>query len=44
MYSNLIGIAGISADDVWAVGSYDASGVWYPLNDHWNGQTWTISG
>jgi hypothetical protein len=43
MYSNLIGIAGISADDVWAVGSYTASGPPYPLYDHWNGQNWTIS-
>jgi hypothetical protein len=43
-YSNLIGLAGISATDVWAVGSYQPSGGdWNPLYEHWNGQSWTIT-
>lgn len=42
-YYDLFSLAGISADDIWAVGTYTPDGsVWYPLYEHWNGTTWTI--
>ena len=44
-YYDLFGLAGISADDIWAVGAFTPDGsVWFPLYEHWNGKAWTIVG
>ena len=40
--SNFTGVSAISASDVWAVGSYTAGGVQWPLTGHWNGTAWTL--
>jgi len=41
----LFGVASISAKSVWAVGYYqnDSNGNHYPLIEHWNGSTWSIT-
>ena len=38
------GIAVVSANDIWAVGSYSASSSGPDLNlaEHWNGSSWTV--
>src|SRR5205814_9696196 len=42
-YSSLNSIAAVSANNVWAVGKYTASGnVSRPLTMHWNGTQWSI--
>lgn len=46
-YQHLWGVTSITADDVWAVGSYDnidALGhlAQQPLIEHWNGAAWSI--
>lgn len=46
-YSQLRGVAAISAADVWAVGQYDSlAGTYTPLmralTAHWNGSSWTM--
>ncbi len=39
----LMGLAVISASDVWAVGSYEInSGPIFPLTEHWNGSHWSV--
>ena len=35
-------VSGTSPNDVWAVGIYDAGGVWATLAEHWDGSTWTV--
>jgi hypothetical protein len=38
----LNGVAAVTANDVWAVGSYQVPlGNQYPLIEHWNGAQWT---
>lgn len=37
------GVAATSATDAWAVGGYDAGGVFKPLILHWNGRTWSVT-
>jgi hypothetical protein len=42
-YYDLFSLAGVSADDIWAVGTFTPDGTtWFPLFEHWNGKTWTI--
>jgi hypothetical protein len=38
----LTGIAAISANDVWAVGSHHVSGAIQTLTEHWDGTSWSI--
>ena len=42
--SELLGVAAVSANDVWAVGDFGASAPMYQrtLIEHWNGAKWTI--
>src|SRR5205814_10252020 len=42
--SYLSGVAVVSANDVWAVGTYDYGGGYLPrtLVEHWNGSVWSI--
>ena len=42
--AELLGVAVVSANDVWAVGDYSASGPMYQrtLIEHWDGATWTV--
>lgn len=41
-YNQLYGVAAVSANDVWAVGTYyDTNGVHLTLTEHWNGSAWT---
>lgn len=40
--TSLASVAAISADDVWAVGAYDAGKRYQPLIEHWDGATWSI--
>lgn len=47
LYSQLRGVAAISATDVWAVGQYDSlAGTYTPLmralTAHWNGSAWSL--
>ena len=39
-YNKLFGISEASANDVWAVGWYDQSGLFDSLALHWNGVSW----
>src|SRR5262249_44319763 len=40
----LYSVVALGADDVWAVGGQeDASEVWHPLAEHWNGQAWSVA-
>lgn len=46
-YSHFLGVAAISAADVWAVGEYDSlAGTYTPLHRgvtaHWNGVSWSL--
>jgi hypothetical protein len=41
--SHLAGVAAVSADDVWAVGSYSNAGIYQTLVEHWNGRAWTVA-
>jgi hypothetical protein len=47
LYSSLVSVAGVTPDDVWAVGSTGSSGVGsvgyetQPLMEHWDGKTWS---
>ncbi|HYO48500.1 MAG TPA: hypothetical protein VEW94_01510, partial [Chloroflexia bacterium] len=41
-YSNLEAVAAISADDVWAVGSYYADNAVRGLIEHWDGTQWNV--
>jgi hypothetical protein len=44
-YYDLFSLAGVAADDIWAVGAFTPDGsVWFPLYEHWNGAAWTIVG
>jgi hypothetical protein len=38
----LFGVAGVAANDVWAVGLYDTGLALRTLVEHWDGQQWTI--
>jgi hypothetical protein len=40
----LVGIAAISANNIWAVGTFSDpnSGLDLPLTEHWNGTSWSI--
>jgi hypothetical protein len=40
----LVGIAAISATDIWAVGTFNDpnSGLDLPLTEHWNGTSWSM--
>jgi len=40
--SELDGVASVSANDVWAVGSYTNNGVSQTLTMHWDGAIWNI--
>ena len=42
--SELLGVAAVSANDVWAVGDFGASAPMYQrtLIEHWDGANWTI--
>jgi len=40
--SELDGLAGISDSDVWAAGTYTATGVTHTLIEHWNGSSLSI--
>ena len=47
LFSQLRGVAAISAADVWAVGQYDSlAGTYTPLlravTAHWNGSSWSV--
>ena len=37
------GVAANSANDIWAVGSYESRSKPYVLIEHWNGSSWSIS-
>ncbi len=41
-YNTLNGVAAVSANNVWAVGSYNNSTTSIPLIEHWNGSTWKV--
>src|SRR5579872_6655600 len=42
LISQLFGVAALSSDDVWAVGTYGNSGQFsQPLIIHWNGTSWS---
>ena len=42
-YTNALGgVAVVSANDVWAVGSYSSGGGVLTLAEHWNGQQWEV--
>jgi hypothetical protein len=39
----LYGVKALSNTDVWAIGGQrEASGLWRPLAEHWNGSTWSV--
>jgi hypothetical protein len=38
----LLGVAALSANDAWAVGTRAVNGVFSPLAEHWNGTSWTV--
>jgi hypothetical protein len=40
----LVGIAAVSANDIWAVGTYSDpnTGFDLPLTEHWDGTSWTL--
>jgi hypothetical protein len=41
--TQLFGVSALSADDVWAVGSYSVDGVGtFALTEHWNGSKWSV--
>ncbi len=43
--TTLLGISGVNAKDIWAVGGnppLGCSGVSLPLIEHWNGQAWSV--
>lgn len=43
--TTLLGISGVSANDIWAVGGnpqVGCAGVSLPLIEHWNGQAWSV--
>jgi hypothetical protein len=43
VYNELYGVAVVSANDVWAVGSYgDSLYTFQTLLEHWNGTAWSI--
>src|SRR5207248_2646004 len=43
-YTNLVSVAAVSPNDVWAVGSYinHGTGPYITLTMHWNGTQWSI--
>lgn len=41
-YSNLIGLAAMSASDAWAIGSFQYAGQWCTLYEHWDGHQWQV--
>ncbi|HUY78207.1 MAG TPA: hypothetical protein VMV29_15640 [Ktedonobacterales bacterium] len=43
--TTLLGISGVNANDIWAVGGnpqVGCAGVSLPLIEHWNGQAWSL--
>src|SRR5437879_4702763 len=40
--SDLVGVAAISSNDVWAVGSYVTTTSTFILIEHWDGTQWSI--
>ncbi len=36
------GIEAVAANDVWAIGTYDQSGIIQPFMLHWNGNAWNV--
>src|SRR5437773_2696774 len=40
--NNLYGVAAISANNVWAVGAVQNSGMSQTLAEHWNGTSWKV--
>src|ERR1700694_483628 len=38
--TTLNGVAAVSANNVWAVGGYDNSGIEQTLIEHWDGMSW----
>lgn len=41
--NSLHGISAVAEDDIWAVGSYIADGLYHTLIEHWNGRSWSIT-
>ena len=41
-FNALEGVAAVSSNDVWAVGSYRSGGITRTLIEHWDGNTWSI--
>lgn len=41
-WSNLYGVAAISASDVWAVGAWGENGATHTLAEHWDGSSWRV--
>jgi len=41
--NRLSGVSGVSANDIWSVGSSQNNGVRQTLTEHWNGGTWTAN-
>ena len=39
--NDLFGVAGLSTNNVWAVGAFDTSNGSQTLIEHWNGSTWS---
>jgi hypothetical protein len=42
VHNVLLGVAAVSANDVWAVGNWSI-GNYYPLIEHWDGSAWSIA-
>jgi hypothetical protein len=40
--NTLDGVAALSRNDVWAVGSRDVGSDWAPLIEHWDGRGWKV--
>ncbi len=40
--NNLVGVAAISANDVWAVGDYSNGDIHQTLVEHWDGNSWSV--
>jgi hypothetical protein len=38
----LLGVAALNGSDAWAVGTKAVNGVFSPLAEHWNGNSWTV--
>ncbi len=41
--NQLLDVAAVAGDDVWAAGFYRVAGYTYPLAEHWDGAQWGLS-